>query len=300
MIKRLIKKFDQRGSRQKKVYIVPTAKGFKFIFVNFTIFLMALSYSNNMALLIAFLMVSYLIITMLETHKFIQDASIESAQITDFFLSHPNPLTLKSKNPFEERASQVLQLELITDEENIRSSQGCESADLNHKFQLMMYRRGHYKSKSLKLFTVGFTELFYVWRYFPCNIDLYIYPAKRFINLKKLSLNPEKENIVSEAEFQYHIPYSQSMSAKRIDWKVYARTDSLYWKKHLDHESLSIEINYNALSGTEEEKLEYMSFLVDKNYRDGNSWKLVLPNKVFSFNKGHNHYKTSLEELSVF
>ena len=104
---------------------------------------------------------------------------------------------------------------------------------------------------------------------------------------------------MSESEFKYHIPYQTGMTAKRIDWKVYARTDSLYWKKHLDHHAESIEINYQSLEGDHETRLEYMSFLVDKNFKEGNTWKLVLPQKILSFNKGHYHYQQSLEQLSV-
>lgn len=299
MIKRFFKKMDTYVSKKEQVFIVPTRRGFKYIFINFTIFLIALSYANNMALLIAFLMVSYFVINMLETHKFIQDFEWETGSVSDFFLSHPMPLTIKTKSPLAPRAGQVLQAQLMG-KEDIYSVKGTQSSDLNHQFTLMLYQRGLYQFQHIKIFTTGYTGLFYVWRYFPFEQIFHVYPPKRFIDAKHFSTSDKQQNSFSEAEFQYHIPYTHGLSSKRIDWKVYARVDSLYWKKFQDHEHQSFEINYHQLPGESEEKLEYMSFLIDKYYREGSSWKLILPSKVFPEALGHKHYKDSLESLSVF
>ena len=294
-----MQKMDRLSPRRTKVYIVPTALGFKFIGCNFLIFLMALSYSNNMGLIIAFIMVAYLVITMLETHKYIQDTVVETASQTSFFLSHPLNLALRLNEFPEKRCSEVLQVELIGDQEKLVSEVGLKGSDQNQTVALQVIKRGFFQFHTIKLLTHGHNKLFYVWRYFRIPLSFYIYPAKRFISQKRTTESNIERDHLAESEFKFHIPYQAGMTAKRIDWKVYARSDSLYWKKHFDHQSESIEINYQALEGDHETKLEYMSFLVDKNFKEGNSWKLVLPQKILNFNKGHYHYQQSLEQLSV-
>ena len=296
---RFIQKMDRISPRKTKVYIVPTALGFKFIGCNFLIFLMALSYSNNMGLLIAFIMVAYLVITMLETHKYIQDTKVDSINIGNFFLSHPINLNIKLKQTPEIRCAEVLQIELISEELKLRSEIGLKGADQNRQVALQIFQRGYYRFNNLKLFTYGHNKLFYVWRYFPLQTSFYVYPAKRFISQKRMVESNITKDQKVESEFQFHIPYQTGMTSKRIDWKVFARTDSLYWKKHTDDQSESVEINYQAFEGEHETRLEYMCFLVDKNFKVLNNWKLVLPQKILNFNKGHYHYQKSLEQLSV-
>lgn len=290
---------DQYNPRRTKVYIVPTALGFKFIGCNFLIFLMALSYANNMGLLIAFIMVAYLVITMLETHKYIQDTIVDSLNMTNFFLSHPINLNIRLNETPERRCAEVLQIELLGDNNRLKSELGIKGADNNQQTALQIFKRGFYQFKSLKLFTYGHNKLFYVWRYFPLKSQFYVYPAKRFTPFVRNTESEQEKNLKSESEFKFHVPYQPGMTAKRIDWKVYARTDSLYWKKHTDNQSEAVEINYQFLEGDHETKLEFMSFLIDKNFKEGNSWKLVLPQKILPDNKGYSHYQQSLEQLSV-
>lgn len=303
MFSKALSRIDFYSEKRKKVYIVPTKLGLKFVGCNFFIFLMALSYSNNMALIVAFIMVSYLIINMLETHKIIQETKITQAQIKSFFLSHPACLNIGFEKEISPEASRLLEIKLQRyDGENLielATDKGCEKTESSNRFRLLNIKRGHYRFNSLKLYTYGHSGLFYVWRYFPIHTDFYIYPAKKFTAQLKQGLSEQKQIDYSESEFKFHIPYQNGMSSKRIDWKVFARTDSLYWKKHIDHGQEAIEINYFSLPGEHEEKLEYMAYLIDKHFKEGNSWKLVLPQKVLNFSKGGYHHQYSLEQISV-
>lgn len=297
---RLVKKIDQYSQGRSKIYIVPTPAGVKFVMVNFTLFLISLSYANNMALLISFLMVAYLIISMLDTHRFVQDTIIEDATISDFFLNQTPHLFIKSKEPIDPKALEFLEIELLSEDGNIKSIKGGMGQDLSYQFELSVLHRGYFKTNRLKLYTRGINQFFYVWRYFELPQEFFAYPPKRFTHYGRQTDSNQQTSMITESEFQFHIPYVHGLSSKRIDWKVFAKSDMLYWKKHTDFESQSIEINYHTLPGETEEKLEYISFLVDKFFRLGQPWKLVLPTKVFSHSKGIQHYKKCLEAVSVF
>jgi hypothetical protein len=89
------------------------------------------------------------------------------------------------------------------------------------------------------------------------------------------------------------------MPAKRIDWKVFARTDNLYWKYHNDKQSKVYEVNYNSFQGGKEDILEKMSYLVDHYYHQGDEYKLILPTSTIPTNSGSAHYQSSMEAISV-
>ena len=104
----------------------------------------------------------------------------------------------------------------------------------------------------------------------------------------------------SEAEFSHYLPYTQGLSSKRIDWKIYAKKDLLYWKKHIDYQDETISINFQHFDGDIEQKLQQMSYLIDKSFKNNQSWKLTLPTCVLPTSKGFSHYKNSLEVISEF
>ena len=89
-MKKLKNKIETLTQKGKNVYIVPSRGGFKYIFINFTLFLISLSYANNMALLITFLMVAYLILQMLDVHRIILESLFENCLITDDFAESQN------------------------------------------------------------------------------------------------------------------------------------------------------------------------------------------------------------------
>jgi hypothetical protein len=297
----LKKKLESITEGRSKVYIIPSKDGFKFIFINFTLFLISLSYANNMALLITFIMVSYLILQMLDAHKLIQDIQLDKTVLSDDFLGGTNTTTCYFKNKLNQGQVHNLKLELTCEsKENLSSLAPTYSDDHIAKFPILIQNRGKYDIKSVKIFTFGNSNLFYVWRYFPIKQSLFIYPEKLKNKFLTSQFDQDKPAPSAEVEFEQHIPYAQGLNSKRIDWKVYARKDLLYWKKHIDYNTPTMEINYNSIPGDKETKLKKISYTIDHFFKQSKSWKLVLPNKVLKSSQGMKHYRDSLEAISEF
>lgn len=294
-------KLENLTQGRKKVYIIPSQAGIKFIFINFTLFLISLSYANNMALLITFIMLSYLILQMLETHKTIQESKIENIFINDDFLESTNSVLCQFKNLLTKVEASNIKLDIIC-ENDIVLKTSTPSIFENSKvsFPLILTKRGKYEVKCLKIYTYGSSKLFYVWRYFPAKNKFFIYPKKAFHQVKDQQVDQSKPVNFADVEFEQHIPYSKGLNSKRIDWKVYARKDLLYWKKHIDYQNPITEINFNKIQGGKEERLQKMSFTIDNLFKNSSSWKLILPNKIIKSSQGAKHYKESLEAISEF
>lgn len=297
------KRFEKYTKKSQNVYIIPSKDGLRFIFINFFLFLISIAYTNNMALLVTFIMVTFFILQMFSTHRIINSIQFDHLEIENQFLNiqHETHLRFKAALPLE-YAGQI-KASLLQVPQKSQDIEGEFSGQYNENtvlFKFNFLKRGHYKINKIKLYTFGPSKLFYVWRYFPLKEEVFIYPKKRFVERTSKVEDESSPNYASEQEFSHHIRYSPGMPSKRIDWKVFARSDNLYWKKHSDKQSRVFEINYSHFKGNRELVLEKMSYLIDHHFHQGDEFKVSLPNLVLPTSSGNAHYQNSMEAISVF
>jgi uncharacterized protein (DUF58 family) len=299
----ILNKIETFPQNTNRVYIVPSKDGLKFVFINFFLFLIAIAYTNNMALLITFIMVTFFILQMFSTHRIINSIELDNLETENQFLNIQHATQLRFKEEVPTEYSPHIMAALLQSSGKRSDIEGTFSNHLSEKtisFNFNFLRRGHYRFKRLKLYTFGPSKLFYVWRYFTLENEVFIYPKKTFVDKSSKVENESSQNYASEQEFSHHIRYTPGMPSKRIDWKVYARSDNLFWKKHSDKQSRVFEINYSNFKGSKEAILEKMSYLIDHHFHQGDEFKVLLPNQVLPSSSGNSHYQSSMEAISVF
>lgn len=297
---KILKRIEKFTKNNNKVYIIPTKAGFKYIFINFTLFLISLSYTNNLCLLITFTMVAYFILQMLDTHKIIQDLEIKSITINDHYLNQ-SMIICQLNSSQNTSLSSFVNFEFVMRNKSYLATEVEELTKNLITKKIKIKKRGHYKFDRIKIYTTGVTRMFYVWKYYQSNFDFYTYPRRLNLSQGHYVNDTDKKQGVFESEFHSHHPYIFGMPSKRIDWKIYARSDQLYWKKHIDFHNRAFEINFNKIDANNvEEKISAMAHLIQKHYKNGHSWKLVLPNSVIPSGKGNEHFKNSMEKISVY
>lgn len=291
-----IKKFENATQNKKQVYIIPTRAGFKYLFINFTVFLMAMSYTNNLCLLISFIMIAYFILKMLDTHKIIQDIKLNSIDVQSDYIDKIH-IDIKLDAKTHESTAKYINVELQSVDKKVETKEIVQTNSKSLYMSLRNLVRNRYSFNKVKFFTTGSSGFFYVWRYYSQTIDFHAYPIKMFakdFTFNKNTNTPSNQ----ESEFSEHVPYQKGMNSKRIDWKIFSRVDLLYIKKHIDYNSDIIEINFNKLEGEKELRFSCMSYLIAKCFNEGKSWRLVLPSTVLESNKGQNHFQKSMEKIS--
>lgn len=253
-----------------------------------------------MALLISFFAFSYFIVQMLETHKIINNTKINNIELTNNFLESHHSVLIQSHSFPNDELKPYLEF-------NLEASRTIEGATFHkslgahiHSFKLSPKRRGHYQIKRVRFFTKGKSQLFYVWRYFPIERDFYIYPEKKHTSLQSYTQVDSKRIGANEVEFHSHWPYNSGQNAKKIDWKVFARTDQLYLKKYVDQHRTSVEINFNNFKDDKELALSKMCYLITKCHKESRPWSLRLPNQKIRSSSGQRHYHKSLEAISEY
>lgn len=298
---RLKNYFEKYTRERTKVYIIPSKNGMRFVAINFFLFLIAIAYANNLALLITFLMVTFFVLQMFTIHRIVNMTHLDKIVLGNEFVNFEHFARMSTASPISKELSPFLQISLI-DKKN-QEIEGIFLKQINPhqiQFNLDITKRGRYDFKRIKIYTYGATKLFYVWRYFPLDQTLFIYPERKNVNTKKLILDNGERANSGEAEFEHHTRYMRGMNSKRIDWKVYAKSHQLFSKIYSDNEATVFDINYHTFTEEQENRLSYMSYLIDKYFHESVPYKVTLPNQIIPAGVGHRHYEESLEAISGF
>lgn len=285
------------------IFIVPTKSGFKFLFINFLLFIIALSFTNNMALIITFIMISYFVIQMLETHRIIQNTKFYELQIQDQFTNSQNFLVCNYQGYSSHLVAIDIHLKNNSQHFKIQTKYKNTSLSNTHMYYFnyanKILSRGFYHVEKVKISTIGMSSLFYVWCYKNVDVDFYLYPPPK-IDPKIHILKELNRSIIGDHEFEEHKKYMIGEDSQRIDWKLFARRDLLYKKEYILKDNECVELYYDKIPGGIEERLEILSFYIRFLYFANRKWKLILPNMILDKSEGLKHYKRSLEAISVF
>lgn len=280
---------DDFAVAKQKIYIIPTKIGFVFTGIMFTIFLIGLSYGNNLTLSVAFILFTYFVIQMLITHKNLGLINLNAASFSNNYSSTDGYCTLNLTDPVPDDFYSV---SLIKGQDIPLKARGFT---LTGSFRS---NRGKFEGERIKLSNTGEAGLFYAWKYFNINYLFYVYPSPASIDTKKYFSTIETTESNLNSEFSHHIPYRHGLSSKRLDWKVFAKTDQLYWKQFSGVEYKDIELNFTHMPGSAERKLSHLAYLLDSVHKNGFTWTLILPYETYRNCYGYNDYIKSLEILA--
>lgn len=290
LCKKILKRFDTYASNKPKIYIIPTKIGFIYVGIMFTIFLIGLSYGNNLTLTVAFILFTYFIIQMLVTHKNLGLIETKSLTIYD---NHADKdiqfqIDLNSPIPHDNYSLTLREFEckLVL---NDFSLQGHG-----------LLARNMYEGEKIKISNTGQSGLFYAWKYYLNPYKFFVYPKIIVITNKQKYETTEAEFSFLENEFLYHSSYVQGQRSSRIDWKVFARSDQLHIKKYSGDINKNVKLDYSNLTGSAEERLSKLAYLLHQTSNMGLSWSLILPNKIINNCNGFLDYKKSIEALAEF
>lgn len=295
-------RIQEYSFNKNNVYIVPSRYGFRYVGINFFLFIIAITYANNLALLISFFMVTYFIIQMFASHRIIFDIAFKKLHFENQFLSEKVYFTVFFEHELELGNAPLIEIEFHTKNRvKLPSARFTKMTGANSFLsEIKGIDRGKFELKRIKLYTNGHSKMFHVWRYYKLEQTIYIYPSKKMTPVTKDDSQSSEISLLQERDFDQHIRYISGMPSKRIDWKVYAKSGELYSKRFIDHLSKSREINYAKLIGNKEDRLQQMSYLIDRSNYEKISYSLVLPNLKISADLGQQHFRKSMEAISEF
>lgn len=284
----------------KRVYILPTQWGLKFIVMIIIVLLIAFVYNNNLAYLLAFLLASVFFVTILHSFKTLAGLVIYKGQSTSVFAGESAGFDVHVSNPTQE-ARFNLQLHLI-DSTNF-------SLDPQQKQSITLYsptqKRGWHSCGTLTLSSTYPLGLFRAWSILRFDFKALVYPkpSKELVDFPETAgaQNQQGQAKKGNDDFYGLTEYQNGDPIRHIHWKAFAKGLGLFSKQYTGETFAELWLSYEAAPGhdTEQRLSQLCRWLVDAD-KAGLHYGFILPGLRIEPSSGTLHFKKCLEALALF
>jgi uncharacterized protein (DUF58 family) len=260
------------------------------------------AYENNLINIIAFFLLSLILISMVQTHNLLRGIEISAIQnqngfALDFFkatiIAHDvdrqgQPTLPRPGVNIKLRRSEIL------------SKNGFETAGA-YPVQTRRYQteaRGFYQGQDLVLETRAPLGLFRAWSPRKFSYQFYVYPKPMVLAAWPW---PDKaEGPELREDFRDLKAYKPGDSARHVDWRQWAKTNQM-WTKNFENP----EPDYKILKDSKvpgkdlEERLSKLCGWVLEESKNNKSYSVVIKNQRLGPGQGAQFTQKVLEVLSV-
>jgi uncharacterized protein (DUF58 family) len=219
-----------------KIYIVPSRFGLLYFSGTIAMMIIAGTYSNNLVFLLSFILFSIGISAMFFTNSnlkqlILEDYEIQNQFAKEDFIVSMNFFSLKTSDSFNIQVS----LEIETKWNKIEKLTQTvlfvkNSISSNHLLKFKLDRRGKYKVRRVKLSSTYPLGLFTAWTWIKDERDFYVYPncfGSYPFETKISQSDSYQKTKRGGDDFWETKDYVYGDSIKRIDWKNYAKSETL-------------------------------------------------------------------------
>lgn len=264
---------------------------------------LASQHSDRPSILFLSLMITLFLIGMFWTHSNLAHFTISNVEIDSDFVGTKAALRISFRT--ERAQGPLFSLQLFN-----RLVDIPQDAIKTEFLKLPLTTRGLHSLREFKISTTYPFGLFYAWRYWEGNAPHYAYPSRRPLEDPFL---PEAASAPAAGETQKNYPRAQASSglaedslmhkefldgdpARRIDWKLYARSGLLRRKEFGEADSQPVILSLESAPGSSlEERLSYLSTALYWLHQHDCPFQLELkPGEVST------HYELSLQRLATF
>jgi uncharacterized protein (DUF58 family) len=290
---------DSIKLKHDTIYVSPSKSGLGFLGIAVLNFILGINYQNNLILAVSYLMFVLLLMCLIYAFSNFNGLEIEVAAIKDDFEDKRPSVTFKIENQKQRYDIQIEHIE--TKEKSIlKRIKNNEFLDV-----FLPVKRGKHTLGRFKIITHYPFGLVTIWSYLISEKHVYAYPTQIETELPKdsfiISEKGEKaldDHALAE-DFNELKSYREGMSIHRISWRHFAKNKELLVKDYQSPDkSASYGFDFDKVSGTKEDKLSQLSFLIVQAEIEQQSYALKLPNRLITLSQGNSHKKQCLEALS--
>jgi uncharacterized protein (DUF58 family) len=289
--------------KRERIYIVPTEYGFMYAAGIFVSLIGGAVYNNNLAFMLCFFLVALFLIGMVQTHNNMKNINLEKVII---FLSPSESVGhgvfwIKSNN--SEGHSQLrLECDSHGDKIDVNVELIYQKSLHPQYFDFQTGEWGKKRLKRIKMSTRYPFGFFYVWRYFDCPMDYYVYPKpggdKSIDHVEIEGNNEGLYRKLKGDDFSEHKKYVLGDSQKHIDWKAYARGRPLLTKKFDEGDRHTYLLDYDKAAGNQERRVRQLSKWIQDCEEQQNTYALKVKDKTVPVGSGEKHKAHCLRLLA--
>lgn len=285
---------------QRRVFILPTQRGFGFVVLILLVLLIAFVYNNNLAYLLGFLLSSVFFITILHSFKSLSGLVVQKGQSKPVFAGEAAAFSFHIANPTD---AERYQLQVLLEQtENI-------SLVAQGKAQVTLYantqKRGWHTVDKITLSSTYPLGLFRAWSPIRFDFKVLVYPKPALLE------SPFPETAASQSErgisnkgaddFYGLQTYQAGDPVRHIHWKSFAKGLGVFSKQYGGGTAADIWLDYEYANGynTEERLSQLCRWVLDAE-QAGIRYGFVLPGLKLQPANGLLHYQRCLEALALF
>lgn len=283
--------------RNGKIYIVPTRFGFVFFCGIVVMLLVGATYANNLVNMLAFFLLAIALVAMVQTHNNLKNVKLQAANAEPGFAGSTITLIAALENSgteprfnLEVRAEK---LKVDRDSENLQPLQGRSTLRLKTSYHVDS--RGRHQLRRLKISTIYPLGLFYAWMWVVSDDTYLVYPkpkGERPIPETKLdsSDGPRATSARGGDDFYGHREFRPGDSARRVDWKAFARGRPKLIKEFDDGDPAAVVFDYDHLQNlNREDRLSQLAAWIEDAKRQRLTYALRLPHALIPAGDDYQH-----------
>lgn len=277
----------------RKLFLIPTRLGRYLLGLNFLIFILAISYSNNLLLLFSLFLIGQTIYWYIETIRH-QHQTLGRLEIPPVYLGEATYLKL------EIRQKKIESIKVIIDNQKyfLKMNSALENEGL---FPVMMRQRGKYLLQKISFFDSAPFGLFAKKLEQEYQQSFFIYPhiyphqSPTHPYKKEHQTGPLEAQTLGNEDF-YSLDKYQSEDFKKISWKHFARMEELYVKKGSSQESRYLDLILKE--NMNEEDISYVATQIYLAHKYQILTGLKTPDEFISYGEGDAHFKELMEKVA--
>jgi uncharacterized protein (DUF58 family) len=285
---KLIKKYE-------RIYCFPNGLGGVAFGLFVVCILAGATYANNLVFILAFILISFGLILIMQTARSIRSVKILSLRVeggikddivnAEVVVMNPTPIEKLNIQLSVQWAGQdiVFVIPYI----------GAKTTATAKTSVKINRPRGVYPVRRIKVSSTYPYGLFNAWKYEKWACDIIVYPTPLGSPLK---VNTESDAL---SDFSRHKPYEWGDPLSRVDWKVYFRRQQLFVREFNDDSIRQVNIKFSdTIQKNAEEKLSQLSLWLLQAESWNATYSLHLPNKVIPLSRSSSHMIKCLTELA--
>ena len=286
---------------QRRIFVLPTGQGLWFGALMSVMLLGATNYNNSMAFMLAFLLSSVAMVSVLHTYLNLAGLRIEPAGSDPTFAGRHAVFTLQLTNSGRRRR---FTLRLRTD----HGSEAYTDVAPNDTHRLTLTvpasRRGQLRLGRVTVSSRYPLGLVRAWSYVDVDVTALVYPKPWGDESPGqgggAGAAAQMTDEAGSDDFRGLRNYHRGDSPRHIHWKSWARAEQLLTKQFQTERSPELWLDWADVRGDDELKLSQLCRWVLNADADGQRYGLRLPGKEIAPDRGHAHQHRCLAALALY
>jgi uncharacterized protein (DUF58 family) len=282
--------------QSRRIYIVPTRRGWAFAALIAVIFIAGLNYGNGLAMLLAFWLAAFALVAMLQTHRGLAGTRIAALQAQPAFCGASVQLAVQPISPLD-----LADLNLCCDD----ASASIDSRDESSwRLDIPARKRGIWNTPPLKLESRAPFGLFRAWTWLNFELTTLVYPqpgGRRPLPVAASNTPGNLHRSAGHDELSSLRPFRDGDSPRQVAWKAYARGAPLLVREYQGNAGAATTLDYNSLPGLgREERLSQLCQWALSASERREAFTLLLPDAEALSGAGPAQLVRCLRALALF